>query len=345
MKPVLPSAEDVLPRLRQMDESGWYSNFGPQTMELERRLASLLDVSPQQVVTATNATLGLEGVLATSPTSAWTVPAWTFAATVGAGLSVGKELRFVDIDPSTWWGSGEAPARILTSPFGMWREDVVETDDEVVIDAAATLGQLPSLANMGPRTAVVFSLGATKVLGSGEGGVVVFGDPERAQEFRKWTRHGFGGDRVAQSVGSNAKLSEVAAVYAHAALDNWPEERRQWRQAKAHAAQVEAAVGLEPSPASTLAPTPYWIAQFPDGSTRDLAEAILNSRGVETRRWWQSGSHTMPAHATLPRPDLPHTDDAASLYLGLPMFRGFGETEAQRVHEALSEVRETSRAW
>lgn len=345
MKPLLPTAEEVLPRLQRMDESGWYSNYGPQAIELEHRFAALLNVAPEQVMTASSATSGLQGTLATSPTESWTVPSWTFAATVGAGLNAGKELEFVDIDPDTWWAEGANPSRIVTSPFGAWKEDVISTDDEVVVDAAATLGKMPTLANIGPKTAVVFSLGATKVLGSGEGGIVAFGDPERAEEFRNWTRHGFKSDRIAHSVGANARLSEITAAYAHTALDGWPREREEWKRAKSHAEEVQSAAGLDPAPVATTDPTPYWIVLFPTRKARNTAEDILKSKGIASRRWWELGCHTMPGYDVVLQPDLPHTEDAADRYLGLPMYRGFGEAEAERVYEALRDIRKATGAW
>lgn len=345
MRPLLPSAEAVLPRLQRMDESGWYSNFGPQTRELEQRFADLLGVDKKQVVTASSATRGLEGALSVSSETRWTLPSWTFAATVGAALQVGKGVEFVDIDAETWWARSGGPNRIVTSPFGVWREGVINTGDEVVVDAAATLGLFPTLTDIGPGTAVVFSLGATKVLGSGEGGVVVFGDPDRAVQFRSWSRHGFGKDRIAHTAGSNAKLSEMAAAYAHTALDLWEEERHQWMQAKRYAQGVELAVGLSPTPVSTLEPTPYWIVSFSDAQTRRLAQEILTDEGVQHRMWWESGCHTMAGFDAVARPDLSATDLVASKYLGLPMFRGFGAEEAERVHDALSKTRDVSGAW
>lgn len=345
MRPRLPTAEQVLPRLRRMDESGWYSNFGPQVRELEQRLAGLLGVPAETVISTGSATRGLEGSLAISASTHWEVPAWTFAATVGAALGTGKQLRFTDIREHDWWADSVAPARLLVAPFGAWREEAATTDDEVVVDAAASLGAMPQLTRIGPRTAVVFSLGATKALGSGEAGVVVFGSPERAERFREWTWHGFRHDRVAHTVGSNGKLSEIAAAYANTVLDLWPAERAEWDRARELARSVQAGAGLASHPGAADSANPYWIVMLPDGRSRELTERVLAGHGIVTRRWWGDGCHRMPGFDTVPRPELPRTELAAQCSLGLPMFRDLGPLEAERIATALDEARRTAGTW
>lgn len=345
MRPRLPTADQVLPRLRSIDASGWYSNFGPQVRSLEARLAELLGVPAETVITAASATRGLEGALAISGTHRWEVPAWTFAATVGAALGAGKQLRFVDVEEHSWWLESSAPARIVVAPFGSWRDDVILSCDEVVVDAAASLGAMPRLSGIGPRVTVVFSLGATKVLGSGEGGFAVFGSAERAEQFREWTRHGFRDDRIAYTIGSNAKLSEHAAAYAHTALDLWGQERAEWDRARGLARDVEHATGLTSHPGVAAHPNPYWIVMFPDRGTRDLAERTLAAHGVETRRWWADGCHRMPGFEAVERGDLPRSDRAAETSLALPMFREIGEIEAHRIADALRQTRLLAGTW
>src|SRR5690606_12078817 len=127
------------PRLRQIEESGWYSNFGPQVRELEERLEGLLGVASGTVITVSSATRGLEGALATSPTVDWTAPSWTFTATIGAALATGKHLGFADIDPGNWWLDSDAPARLVVAPFGAWLDPSHwQGAGEVVVDAAAS---------------------------------------------------------------------------------------------------------------------------------------------------------------------------------------------------------------
>ena len=86
---------------------------------------------------------------------------------------------------------------------------------------------------------VVVSLHATKVLGAGEGGIVVFGDVESADRFRAFTNLGFERTRTSERHGVNGKLPEATAAYALAALDGWELEEQQWRAARALARAAE----------------------------------------------------------------------------------------------------------
>ena len=64
--PKLPTAEDLLPYLREIDLARTYSNFGPMVLRLHSELAQYFGVRVDQIVTLANATLALEGAIQTS---------------------------------------------------------------------------------------------------------------------------------------------------------------------------------------------------------------------------------------------------------------------------------------
>jgi dTDP-4-amino-4,6-dideoxygalactose transaminase len=64
--PDLPAAEDLLPYLRRIDASRWYTNFGPLVRELEAGIAAracAVGRPAQHAVSVSNASLGLEVAL------------------------------------------------------------------------------------------------------------------------------------------------------------------------------------------------------------------------------------------------------------------------------------------
>ena len=346
MRPRVPSTDSVIDRLRNIETSGWYTNFGPQVRQLESRVEELVRARPGTVVTAASATRALEGALAVSEERVWEAPSWTFSATIGAAVAAGATLRFVDIGHDDWWIESRAPARLAVAPFGAWSDPRERLGPgELVIDGAAALGAVPDLSDLADDQAVVFSLGATKVLGAGEGGLAVFGDPQRARRFRAWTQHGFDGSRVSARAGTNAKMSEVAAAYAHAALDDWARERSEWNAARKGADRIVDELGLTRQPGVTADPTPYWIVVLPDGRSRELVATTLAEHGIATRRWWEGGCHRMPAYASIPRSDLGRTELAADASLGLPFYRGIGEAELHRIADALDRARTIAGTW
>lgn len=347
MRPRTPSADAVLARLRQMDAAGWYSNFGPLEQDLRARLASRLNVAADQVATATNATLAIAGAVRVLGGECWAAPTFTFAATPAAILLGGAELVLGDIDSESWVldpTTVVADGLIPVAPFGTppdiagWRGR-----GRVVHDAAASLGEPNDLSILPPGQAVIYSVHATKVLGSGEGGIAVFGSTDDAARFRSWTNFGFSGTREAQFPGINAKMSEIQAAYVHAALDGWDAERDDWAAARRTVRAVMAHAGLDLFPASLEGINPYAIVLLPDGMALDVMERQLYAAGIETRRWWGNGCHRMAAYRHLDDGSFPEAERIAAKSLGLPMFRGLDEAHADALISALESVLQESR--
>jgi len=57
-RPFMPMAPAIAPYLSRIDENGWYSNFGPLLMEMERRLAARFE-TPVALTTVANGTQAL----------------------------------------------------------------------------------------------------------------------------------------------------------------------------------------------------------------------------------------------------------------------------------------------
>ena len=338
MRPRLPRLEAVTPRLAAVEVSGWFSNLGPQEQELRDRFGALLGVPAARIVTVANATLGIAGAVAVLGGGRWLVPSFTFPATVAAVIAAGARPILGDVRPEDWTldASGrDADGFLPVAPFGA-APDVARWADagRVVHDAAASIGAVDDLSGLPAGQAVVFSLHATKVLGSGEGGIVVLGDDGTADRLRAWTNFGFAGSREARSAGLNAKLSEAQACYVHAALDGWPQERDEWLEARRRVVAMCDEVGVELLAASRSGVNPYVIARVADPATAERIERALADRVVETRRWW-SACHRMRAYRDLTDRDLPVTDRASATSLGLPFFRGLSDEDVAVIGAAL----------
>ena len=343
MRPRIPTVDEVSGYLRGMDDRHSYSNFGPLVEEVERRYALRFGVPAACVVGCSSATLGLQGAVAISPASRFHSPAWTFPATPLAVLNAGKQLAFCDVDDSTW--RMDAPAvhdqdgLVPVLPFG------AEIDlsrwwglPEVVIDAAASGGAVrPDLSRLPEGWCVVFSLHATKVLGVGEGGLAVFGDPDRAELFRAYCNLGFVEVRESEIVGTNAKMSEVVAAYALAALDGWETEEGEWRSARRLVREGETVLGLSSVCTDYPGVTPYWIVRLPTAAETDRLEARLTAADIGTRRWWPIACTKMPAFSPWAGTPTPVTDALARTVLGLPFYRGLDSSAVDRIVECALE--------
>lgn len=342
MKPLLPSADAVLPYLRRMDTTGQYANRGPLVLELEARYAQHLGVAEDCVVAASSATSALIGAVTVSGLSNWLLPDFTFPAPALAALAAGATVTLHDVSPSDWQldvtaeaigpDSGLLPVLPFGAPLDMSRWPASAT---VVVDAASSMGASRGRLMGLPSTwAVVFSLHATKVLPAGEGGVVVFGTAAGAAAFRQWANFGFDGGNRSWTRGQNAKMSEVCAAYGLASLASWPREETEWLAAQGAAAEVMQDLGsLTPRPGPQSA-NPFWVVQFESPDACDLAERTLRDDGIGTRKWWRT-LHTMPAFEGCSHESAGTCDELAETTLGLPMFRGLGPVEVDRVGASL----------
>ena len=339
-KPRLPPLVTVEPYLKSVYSSGQFTNFGPLERNLRSRFGEIFNVGADQVALCANATLALAGATGVAEPKSWIVPSFTFVATPHSIQLGGGTIEFADVIEGRWTiapSSRHEHGFVPVAPFGM-RPDIAGWNEQttVVHDAAASLGVETDLSSLPELHAVVYSLHATKVLGSGEGAVVIFGNSNSAQNFRTWTNFGFLGSREARIPAANAKMSEIQAAYVHAALDGWKEEKAEWLNARYLAQEIESVHGLKPLLEESNLISPYWIVEFPDSLLCENFENLMNSSGIETRRWWGKGCHRMEAFLGVNQGALPVTDSIGVRYVGLPMARSFGHEQFGLISDALS---------
>lgn len=319
-------------------------------MNLEARLSEHFGVRAEQVVVCANGTVALEGAVATAPAGhgAWEVPSWTFTATALAALRSGDGVRFVDVDLEQRAKFTPGASRgIDVLPFGAahsWRDRILPVD-VLIVDAAAAFDaseafDFPS----GQPTAVCVSLHATKSMPAGEGGIFISNDPGWAADFRRWTNFGMSGSRISQVLGTNGKMSEIVAAVAHASLDEWPERKTQWRALEQQTREVAVRLGIEVPGGTPGRARPYWNIQVRDESVRDGLAAHLAANQIDTRRWWESGCHNMPAFANVPRGPLPNTETFARTTLGLPCHLGLTAADISRIELLLADYLDSDSA-
>jgi len=346
-KAQLPSRELISNYLEKIDLSRIYSNFGPLNKEFEARIANHLGLDPSCVVSACNATLALEGAIETSPTSPktlWEAPSWTFTASLSALVRTGRRVKFRDVDHEWFVSSSQAAkALMFVLPFG----DSLRTDfsaqklECVVIDAAASFDAVESVdLPIATPTSGVLSFHATKSLQAGEGGVFFTNDPDWAKRFRLWSSFGLNLERQSEVIGTNAKMSEYSAAVALASLDMWNLNKPRWHSQINRAKSLSNGVGLATNPAmfrSYIAP--YWIVQLDSASESQRLESMMNAEAIETRHWWASGCHTMPAFRLIERDDLSNTEMVSNTTLGLPLSIDQDEKAWSRIQSVLAQFR------
>jgi dTDP-4-amino-4,6-dideoxygalactose transaminase len=298
----MPSLKSVLPILERIHNSGIFSNYGPVESLYRKKIAALLKVDDQQIVTCANATIGIQGICSILDFDEWGVQNWTFPATGLAVQNSGNTISLIDVSLQTWTvDSLTADSRegglISTIPFGASVSRFLANPRAFhIFDAAASLGNFDDLSNLKKNMAVVVSLHATKILGCGEGGLVIFGDAELAKEFRSWANFGFSGERDSRIFGAtNGKLSEISCAFALANLQEFSEKKYRYIELRKKVNSISRDLGILPEVMDDNRVSPYWIVHFESIERRNLVERILNESGVETRRWWPKPLSQMPA--------------------------------------------------
>ncbi len=221
-KPLLPSAERLLPYLKRIDSARWYTNSGPLLQEYEARLSTMFNtniVATSSATSALTATLMAFGLPAGSMVA---VPSWTYVASPASIVAAGLVPYFYDIyiDPA----SLPVSAIMLVAPFGAPVE-IPDTDIPILIDAAAGFDSYHT--RMGDIPTII-STHATKVFSTGEGGFVGCTDAALLDRVRLTINNGFSVGRDAPMFGINGKMSEYHAAVGLAELDGWEEKRAKW---------------------------------------------------------------------------------------------------------------------
>jgi dTDP-4-amino-4,6-dideoxygalactose transaminase len=348
--PDLPKGEALLPYLRRIDESAWYTNHGPLSREFEQRCARMLGGERSvHCVTAASGTAALELALravALTSGSRVLVPAFTFPATIIAVLRAELVPVLADVDAARWVlepGVAAEAARRLgchaivpVAAFGValdldaWDAVANEHGLVVVIDGAGALGAMPAAR----QATIAFSLHATKPLGIGEGGLIATPHEAVAERARRLANYGFVGGRIDEA-GTNGKLSEYAAAVALAQLDRAQDllarRRGLWSLLRQRLESLPA-LGLQrhfgrEAPANLVVRVPGDARRWKDR---------LSSEGIETRQWYCPPLHRHDAFATVPRADgLDESDRLGRQALGLPFHTRLTTTDVDRLMSSL----------
>lgn len=355
MRPALPSADELLPYLRRIDQARWYSNHGPLLRELTARLANHFGVDSEQIAIVANGTVALSAALVASgapPGTKCLLPSWTFVGSAAAAWAANLQPHFVDVSPDTWMLDPQAllkrgdlrevGAVMVVSAFGSpvatqaWDDFTSETGIPVIIDGAASFDTVASIPYAAPgRSTIMISLHATKVFGIGEGGLLLSTDRDLIRRINQVCNFGVWDSPAGQILGYNGKLNEYNAAVGLAMLDKWSERRMLMSALTAKYASAlggMSGISLLPNYGRD------WVSCYCNIRTEMPAAPLIESlrrSGVETRRWWQSGVHVQKAYRDFSRDTLPVTESLAERVFGLPFSHDLTDPQFEQILSTL----------
>ncbi len=238
---------------------GGYPYPGPQSAEFTRRFAEMQGGS--YAVAMANGTVTMEIALRAANVG-WgdevIVPAYTFQATATAPMAAGAIPVIVDVDPETYCIDPRAVEAAITPrtraviPVHLGAQmadmdaivEIAERHDLIVVEDCAHAhgakwrGQgAGSMGHFGS-----FSLQSSKILTTGEGGVLLCRTPELAaraaslidcgRAHAETAPHGEGGETL--TLGANYRMGELQAALGNMALERFPEQARQREEMAAY---------------------------------------------------------------------------------------------------------------
>jgi dTDP-4-amino-4,6-dideoxygalactose transaminase len=361
VRPVLPTFSELADGIESILTTGMVTK-GRFMREFEQAISEHLGVKHAVAVSSctsgmmlTHKTLELSGDVI--------VPSFTFMATVSALIWAGLRPIFADVDRATN-NLDPAAAEAAITPqttaivavhqFGnpadiAGLQEVAKRHGlKLIFDAAHGFGARFQGEPVGKQGDVqIYSLSPTKLLITGEGGIVATNNDDLAAKIRMGREYGNDGNYDSVFAGLNARMPEFNALLGLHSLENLENAAHNRNETAALFQDVLGrlpGIGLQyvrPGDRHSYRELSITVEQQAFGLTRDELALALAAENVDTRKYYEPPVHKQTAYRSYynGRP-LPNTDWLSSHSLSFPMWSNMsteitlGICEAvQRLHE------------
>jgi dTDP-4-amino-4,6-dideoxygalactose transaminase len=359
VRPILPDFEEMAEGVQGILRSGMVTKGG-HLKAFEKAVREHLGVKHALAVSSctsglmlTYRGLGLTGDVV--------VPSFTFMATVSALVWAGLRPVYADVDPQTTNldpAAAEAAITPQTSAivavhnFGNPAEidallDVARRHGlKLIFDSAHGFGALYQGQPVGSQAdAHVYSLSPTKLLITGEGGIVATNDDALAEQITLGREYGNNGSYDSAFAGLNARMPEFNALMGLHSLERLEEAAHTRNQSVALFQEMLAmlpGVGFQVvRPGNRCSYKDLSItfdpAQF--GLTRDELALALANENIDTRKYYEPPVHRQAAYQQFydGRP-LPNTEWLAGNSLSFPMWSAMEPQVVVQICEAVQRI-------
>lgn len=223
----MPPIEEYIQEISTIWDTRWLTHTGPKHQKLEKQLCEYLNVD--NVALFTNGHLALEAALEVLGITGEVITTpFTFASTTQSIVRAGLKPVFCDINPNDYTIdvnkiesliTNETSAIMPVHVFGnicdcKAIEDIASRYNlKVIYDAAHAFGITIDGRGVGSFGDVsMFSFHATKVFHTIEGGGLTYSNSNLSKMFAAWRQFGMFGKEDAESIGTNAKMTEFQAA-------------------------------------------------------------------------------------------------------------------------------------
>jgi len=337
---VRPDPEKFFEYSRRFYQSGSLSNNGPLVLELEDRLAAFHEV--RHCVCFANGFWALVlaiRCLCLPEKKEVIMPSLTYRRLADVVNWAGLVPRFCEVEESTLGISAETASPHINDDTALviGVHPIVNGCDAVGLEKICARSSLPLLFDsvesvyerLGGRKvggfghAEVFSMHASKLINGFEGGYVTTQDVSLAQRLKIIRGFAFAGpDRVTE-LGLNAKLNEMHAAMALAALDDLEQQiKRNEDRYRVYQKELAGLQGIHLREFDEREATSFKniLIELTEAwpLSRDLTIRYLNSEGVLARAYYSPALHQKTSQYKTIHSPLPNTERQASRFLLLP---------------------------
>lgn len=286
------------------------------------------------------------------------VPAFTFAATAGAVVSVGATPVFVDVDPVTFNMdpadleraiaetalAGEVTPRVvmpvdlygLAADYPAIAAVAARHGIDVLADAAQSFGGGLGNARVGALAKIsATSFYPTKPLGCyGDGGAILTDDADLAEAVRMIRSHGrLGTGDEAMRLGLTGRLDTLQAAILLVKLDVFEAElQRRGEIAARYSAGLRDVATVPTIPDGYRSAFALYTIRV---AGRDQVKASLEEQGIGTGLFYRLALHQHPAFRDMIARPLPVSERLAGEVLSLPIHPDLDDDEVDRVIEGV----------
>lgn len=365
VRPVLPDFSELSDGVQKIVTSGMVTK-GEYLKAFEEAVREHLKVKHAIAVSSctsglmlTYRGLGLTGDVV--------VPSFTFMATVSAMVWSGLRPIYADVRPGTTNLDPEAAEAAITPQtsaivavhnFGNPAEiealqDIANRHHlKLIFDAAHGFGALYQGNPVGPQgDANIFSLSPTKLLITGEGGLVATNDDELAEKIIVGREYGNSGSYDSWFAGLNARMPEFNALMGLHSL-KMLEEAAQTRNQTVELYQemLGTLPGVEFQeilPGNRCSYKDLSIVFDPEkfGLTRDELALALYAENIDTRKYYEPPVHRQTAYQQFyDGKPLPATDWLSANSLSFPMWSRMDKQVVMQICEAIQRIYQNRQA-
>lgn len=359
--PDIPSWESVKDRVEELFNSGWLTK-GPYLNELETNMAKF--IGTKYAVGLSSCTSGLMLIYKLLELKGEVIlPSFTFMAT-GQALMWMKDITpiFVDIDPDTFNidpkkveeaitpnTSAIVGVHIYGNPANVEALEAIAKKHnlKLIFDSAHGLGSLYKGQRLGGfGDAESFSCSPTKLLITGEGGIVTTNNDKLAEGLKLGREYGNPGNYDSLFAGMNARMGEFNALMGIESLkmlDNVVKKRNEFAQYMITRLSKLPGVRFQKINKDDVSSYKDFTIVIEDGFelTRDQLVDALKAENIDTRNYYSPPLHLQTTYKKYKEQyegKLPVTEKLCNTAVTLPLSSKFTQAEIEKLCEAIENI-------